>query len=382
MQNDFKLNIFLASLAAVLGLVTLLTLLPSQYYFTFSRVVAKDNQSQFFVYKDLATPTTYCRIKYAEVKWDYAKMEPTLADACKKIENFAYPLRSVFPADATIEGERLVSDSYRAAMTGLLDELEKSSGFLESTLGGRGFVLRDSFRGKSPGQIESILIADQQISLHAVLSFLLKDEEINYFVLGQEIALAFPELNEKFEVALAALFTEYDGGFRNSQRWANLADVYVAATYSQELEFLNEQIHGVPTDNIFVAFLIKLLPPLAGGLLIAAIMQPASITEIAVGAAAAAFLLCWPVILLWSVVVASEFRDQWPTMWALYAAYILAYFYFAKLGAQLGLRLRTSGLSATTLKLVEWNKVAGTVLTSLVTSIVVAAITWTFASAG
>lgn len=382
MQNDFNLNIFLASLAAVLGLVTLLTLLPSQYYFTFSQVVAKDNQSQFFVYKDLATPTTYCRIKYAEAKWDYARMEPALADSCQKIENFAYPLQSVFPTDATIEGERLVSDNYRAAMTGLLDELKASSGFLESELAGRGYVLRGSFRGKSPGQIESILIADQQISLLAVLSFLLKDEQINYFALGQEVALSFPELNEKFEVARAAHFSEYDGGFRNSQRWANLADAYVAATYSQELDFLNEQIHGIPTDNLFVAFLIKLLPPLVAGLLIAAILRPASITEISFGAAAAAFLLCWPVILLWSVVVASEFRDQWPTMWALYAAYILAYFYFAKLGAQLGLRLRTSGLSATTLKLVEWNKVAGTVLTSLVTSIVVAAITWTFASAG
>ena len=382
MQNDFKINIFLASLAAVLGLVTLLTLLPSHYYFTFSRVVAKDNQSQFFVYKDLATPTTYCRIKYAEAKWDYASMEPNLAEACQIIEDFSYPLQSVFPIDATIEGERLVSDDYRAAVTGLLDELKANSGSLENALEASGNVLRDSFRSKSPGQIESILIADQQISLRAILSFLLKDEEINYFVLGQDVARVFPALNAKVEAASAALFSEYDGGFRNSERWANLADAYIAATYSEELDFLNEQIHGVPTDNLFVAFLIKLLPPLVAGLLIAAILRPASITEISFGAAAAAFLLCWPVILLWNVVVASDFRDQWPTMWALYAAYILAYFYFAKLGAQLGLRLRTSGLSATTLKLIEWNKVAGTVLTSLITSVVVAAITWTFASAG
>lgn len=381
MPNTLNVKTFLITLATVFGLITLLTLLPSRYYFTFSQVVKKDHQSQFFAYKDFATPTVYCGMQRRAVGFDDDAMEPELLRACNTIERYTPRYRALFRSDAIHEGERLVSDRYREEMARTVDLIRSLAPSLENSLERGGNTIKGTLFGKSPGEIEEILISDQVLSMRSVLTYMLKDEDINYFNILQDLDRVYPEFRDQLGV-LRDVYRADTEGFRNSEDWARLADAYVATTYRKEFEFLNERIHGVPTDNVYVAFILKLLPPLIAGFLVALFLRPEGLTEISLGTATAAFLLCWPAILLWNVVVSTGFRDQWPIMWVLYAAYIVAYYFFGKLGAQLGLRLRTSGLPKEVMAQIEWNKVFATVATTLITSSAVAVITWTFARAG
>lgn len=161
-----------------------------------------------------------------------------------------------------------------------------------------------------------------------------------------------------------------------------LAEQFLREGYSSELTYLEEQIYGIPTDNKPIAFLLKLVPPLVAGFLVALLLRPSRVEDVALGASLVAFLLCWPVVVLWNVVVAEEFRSLWPNMFALYAAYIAAYFFLAKLGTLVGLRLAMRGQLGHLAGYVDWNKVISTTATSLVLSLVTAILTLTVANAG
>jgi hypothetical protein len=95
------------------------------------------------------------------------------------------------------------------------------------------------------------------------------------------------------------------------------------------------------------ALLIRLMVPVVAGVLLALLLGAQSRISIATGGAFAAFLLAWPVALLWDGIVAPRYLDLRLLFLCFYFAYVLSFFTLAWLGATLGamaglaLQLRT-----------------------------------------
>lgn len=381
MQKNIELKPLVASAVGVLLLISLLQFLPSRYYFNFSSVVAGDNSSQFFAYKEHAAPATFCRLSYIQADWDAAKLDPALADACAVIERFEDRVYSVYPSEASVDGQRLNSDDYRREMAAYLLQIREDAAAIDAYASQVGLPVDRRLRGLSETEIEAVMVSAQDVTLWSLLRYIVNDEDVNVYDAVTQVQARYPDLQQRAASTRAQLNTDR-GSLRQSAGWVPLAERFLREEYSAEIAFLEEKIYGIPTDNIVVAFLLKLLPPLAAGFLVAAILRSDRAADVGLGAALVAFLLCWPVVLLWNVVVAQEFRSSWPIVFALYASYILAYYFLAKLGAQLGLNAAASRLPEAMARSVDWTKVFSTTATSLVTSAIVAILTWTFASAG
>ena len=90
-------------------------------------------------------------------------------------------------------------------------------------------------------------------------------------------------------------------------------------------------------------FAIRLSIPLIVGFLIGRIFGLEGELAASVGASAAALALCWPVIVLWDIVVVEGFRQLYGQFMLLYFFYCLAFFYMARIGALFGIQVSSRG---------------------------------------
>lgn len=90
-----------------------------------------------------------------------------------------------------------------------------------------------------------------------------------------------------------------------------------------------------------IAAFIRIAPVLLFGLVVGLVFGPAEVLSASLAAGLAAFLLAWPVILMWDRVVAAGWQDKRAIFFAFYALYVLCFVVTARLGAILGSRLRT-----------------------------------------
>lgn len=313
--------------------------------------------------------------------WSYESMEPDMARACRIIDRFDNLIYSVYPMEASVDGERLASKDYRQVMGTYLLQASNDSSAVANFLRDIGLPVERGFDGLSEGEIDAIFVQAQDVTLGALLRHMVPNENVSLYDALRLVQNQFPILQDKAARARAQLNTDRDT-LRTSAGWVPLAERFLEEEHSAEFRFLEEKIYGIPTDNVPVAFILKLLPPLVAGFFVSVILRPQTPSDVALGAAVVAFLLCWPVIVLWNVVVAEQFRSTWLIMFGLYAAYVFAYYFLAKLGAQLGLKFAFRGTPGALAEYVDWNKVLSTTATSLVTSAVVALLTYTYANAG
>jgi hypothetical protein len=101
---------------------------------------------------------------------------------------------------------------------------------------------------------------------------------------------------------------------------------------------------GLPSYLLSIA--IRLAPVILFGLAIGLIFGPAEINSAALAAGLAAFLLAWPVILMWDRVVSWSWQDKRALFLALYALYVLAFYLAARVAADLGALLRARFVAA------------------------------------
>lgn len=93
--------------------------------------------------------------------------------------------------------------------------------------------------------------------------------------------------------------------------------------------------------NYLIAVLVRIAPVLIFGLVIGLIFGPTEIGTAALASALAALLLAWPVILMWDRLVSYEWQDRRALFLAFYVLYILSFYATGRLGAILGVKLRS-----------------------------------------
>ena len=82
-----------------------------------------------------------------------------------------------------------------------------------------------------------------------------------------------------------------------------------------------------------VGFAIRLLVPVLAGFIVVRTFGPTAELAACAGSTAAAIILCWPVIVLWKLVVAESFQDMYGQFMLLYVLGAVSFFYMARIGA-------------------------------------------------
>ena len=112
------------------------------------------------------------------------------------------------------------------------------------------------------------------------------------------------------------------------------------ATQAKEVQLLNEDIKASLQPGDFatnlIGLAIRLCIPLLAGFFVGRLFGPGGQLAAPFGAAAGALLLCWPVIVLWDLVVADPFKGQYGQFLLLYILYCVLFYYMARIGVTLG----------------------------------------------
>ncbi len=98
--------------------------------------------------------------------------------------------------------------------------------------------------------------------------------------------------------------------------------------------------------DYIIGVVVRLLPVILFGLAFGFVFGRAEFTSTSLAAAMTAFLLSWPLILMWEQLVSWQWQDQRPLFIAFYGIYILSFFLTARMAAVLGAWVRQRSLPA------------------------------------
>jgi hypothetical protein len=114
----------------------------------------------------------------------------------------------------------------------------------------------------------------------------------------------------------------------------------VIRTPEEQRRLIFAEINQFSWFNYVVSILIRLTPVVLFGVAAGYFLGRTEIGSIGVAGALAAFLLSWPLMLMWDHLVTSTWQDKKATFLAFYAAYVAAFFLTARASALLGAKLR------------------------------------------
>jgi len=110
--------------------------------------------------------------------------------------------------------------------------------------------------------------------------------------------------------------------------------------YAKEIKLadraIREQAQAQDSLSNIIGFAIRLLIPALAGFIVVRTFGPSHELAASAGAAAAAIMLCWPVVVLWKLVVTDDFQDMFGQFLLLYILGAVSFFYMAKIGAVFG----------------------------------------------
>jgi hypothetical protein len=109
-----------------------------------------------------------------------------------------------------------------------------------------------------------------------------------------------------------------------------------------------------------IGFAVRLCIPLLVGFIIGRVFGRPGELAASVGAAMAAVLMCWPVVVLWNVAVTPDFKELYGQFMLLYLLNGVTFFYMAKVGAIFGgvISTRAPVLSLNFPKIIEASVIA------------------------
>lgn len=146
-------------------------------------------------------------------------------------------------------------------------------------------------------------------------------------------------------------------------------DENTAANLDKEKKIADREVRQAAnsqgTLDSVLALLIRLAIPFIAGFLISRFFPEDGITAAGVGAALAALLLCWPVIVLWDRVVTGDWHNDYGKFIALYVLYMVLFFFVGRLGAMAGTKFSSRPISfqINTGKIIE--TVTGSIISGL-----------------
>jgi hypothetical protein len=135
---------------------------------------------------------------------------------------------------------------------------------------------------------------------------------------------------------------------------------------------ITEQILAAGQFNFWTALLLKMLPPFLVSYFIYLVWKEDAMLAAPTAAALTAFLLCWPVVLLWEQAVHEAWDKQRYLFIVLYLTYILLYYHLARLGCIASKLTLQTGIAHNSKIEIDWGKT----ISSLLSTGVTAGITW------
>jgi hypothetical protein len=129
-------------------------------------------------------------------------------------------------------------------------------------------------------------------------------------------------------------------------------------TYKKEMRLadraVRQEAQSQDSFSNIIGFSIRLLIPALVGFFVVRTFGASADLTAAAGAAGGAILLCWPVIVLWKLVVTKDFRDLYGQFMLLYMLGAVAFFYMARIGAAFGkIMMDTKLLNISALKILQ-----------------------------
>ena len=142
-------------------------------------------------------------------------------------------------------------------------------------------------------------------------------------------------------VRIAGHHAEPVKGAVNAALASAVSDQGLTLRSSDELEqvvFTELSVAGL--QDYATAVLIRLAAVLLFGIIAGIAFGRHEFVSIAVAAALAAFLLSWPLMLMWENLVDARWNDQRPFFLVFYGIYVLSFYFTARFGAVLGALVR------------------------------------------
>jgi hypothetical protein len=360
--------------------VKLMSLLPERYYFTFSQVVDAKNQSQFLTRPELPSPSSFCRSLKDEETAQKIDAPQTITDACEKMESSIGD--AWIPTNESIDGVPLHSAENKENLKALLAELRAKASLLRDGINAQGRTYKKAIEGLNDAALEKVLYADGTANLTSVALYTMdtEDDESDTAYKSTETLRADPKISE-----LLGKQTELDDSDRTELEEegskANEGAKYLANSQVPVIATIKSFLMKQDKFLFWPALALKLLPALIMGMIMAAFYREKALEVSPLAAAFTAFLFCWPVIVLWDNVVSEEWIDYRPSFYILYIAYIITFFFAARLGAMLMLVSPAVRIPQAAVREIEWNKVLATAAATIISSGVTGAVTWTLAMA-
>lgn len=376
---------------AIMFLIKLTSLLPEKYYFTFSSISGGASSGPFLVDPPGVTGKKYCEIlkrnnidvgklgqqevncsrKGSPYEYKFTKEQEDLiysvafrtdADARAKLRNTVKAIKITPLSEQQLKG---ILD-YSANLQDALGRLKQAYGWQFQSqlkeLFGNGMagayaglpdeVKQDVLRAKDTGSAR-LSDLDKQRLLAAHQAFLAgySGERV-----AKEMAPAIQKSQidniVKYASSKKGVVQDIGGIYVDTYKDAlenEIERVFVAQGISPNVkDDGSEQIKSVVSTEIFkaglhnyvIAILVRVLPVLLFGFIAGLIFGRSEIFSIALAGAFAAFLLSWPVILLWDTVVQSSWASQKNLFLIFYALYVISFFFTARVGAMFGAVLR------------------------------------------
>lgn len=380
---NLRVNFFILFVGAfiVIFLIKLTSLLPAQYYFNFSKLFGSDTSPFLMDPPSVSTEKLCTMLKKNRIDPDSL---PGVGD-CKEKEvqqaqilskdqvDLVYEL--AFKTDASINaGFRQAAGSFtmQPMQEKALNEILSRSGSPRSAFFSLryevGKQISDHFAASLGPQIASVYVSVRDPKIKPRQEVRIRRLTDPGRALVREAYQAFLTQFDTLrlgEIAIKPIKKSYldenSASMYSKEGVQGIVSNYYVTQYSEPVtallrrafeekrlvwndqkkkEILFQAITEGGLANYGVAIAVRVLPVLIFGFVLGILFGRQELFSIALAAAFAAFLLSWPVILLWDTVVQSSWADKKQTFLIFYLLYMVAFFFTARVGAMFGILFR------------------------------------------
>jgi hypothetical protein len=375
--SDLKVNfliVFVGAPLIILAIKAAGLLLPPKYYFSFSKLVAGSSEP-FIVDPPGITAKKLCEVLareaiprsafYGRIRTcdrDYER--PFTREERDRIYDVAIrsdaEIRTAYrEAEASDPPQPLSDERVReiaAGKSSVADAIQAVTDYYLNEIG-RMFNAYDADRiaalYEPPDALDTMPDEDdnrRKLSDDVVAQIVRAHTTVRNDLAGINFAQRIQPIKKS---ALDEILSHQDGsknvGPRISLYYTDQVDDFVRSTITNGFARYNltinrkvvfEEINKFSWANYLLSALVRLTPVFLFGLLCGMLFGRAEIFSASLAGGLAAFLLSWPLILMWDRLVQGSWTDKKWLFFSFYAAYVVSFFLTARCAAVIGARLR------------------------------------------
>ncbi len=374
---------------ALMFLIKLTSLLPSQYYFSFSKLIASD-RGPFIVdppsvtgaklcellrknnisTDQIGTGTVDCRAVFEEraKQTNTATLAPEAQDRIygivlrqdagfraavqQRLGGFALTPLTNEQLDTMLAESRTASEAYDKVFRNYEQQLSDAFRLPVATAFNKllGPILRTKSGEEESAEAPSLQLsaaeADKIRAAHQVFleSFAQQVRQISLSPIRKSTVDEFMSRSDA-RWALPDNLAGYYGGQIKPVLQYNLKDAFQKQNIAlidqkQARATIFREMAAAGLHDYLAAVGVRLLPVILFGLVFGFVFGRAEFTSTSLAAAMTAFLLSWPLILMWEQLVTGPWQSQRQLFIVFYAVYVLSFFFTARMAAVFGAWMR------------------------------------------